>query len=189
MNRKRCVLAAAGMLAAALVSACGGSKSPASPQVRIPNYAGNWSGTYTVTGCNQSGAAALANICGTLGSTPPYGFTLTQSDRNVAGSFTLGSIVFPNTGGAIAQDGSLPLSGTTVASGITIVVNWALNMPAQAITGTITQQWTSVASPGSATVTGSINSAIRSSTANAVALSKPGIRATLADLAAAMSQK
>jgi hypothetical protein len=87
-------------------AACGGNGGPTDPSPRIPNYAGAWSGTYTITGCNQTGQIAIANICGALGGTPPYTFALTQSQRNVSGSFGLGSIQFPNTGGTIGQDGS-----------------------------------------------------------------------------------
>jgi hypothetical protein len=184
-SRLRCV----SFIVAAMSAACGGSGSPSSPQVRIPNYAGNWSGTYTITGCTQSGQAASTNICAILGTTPPYSFSLTQSDRDVAGSFTLGAVGFPAPGGVIAQDGSLQLSGTTVSFGITLVVDWALNMPAQAITGTTTQQWTSTgptgALTGAASITGTINSATRSASA-AGAVSANTIR-QLADLAAAMS--
>lgn len=145
---------------ALLVAACGGKSTD--PSERIPDYAGNWSGTYTITGCTQSGGVALANICGSLGSTPPYSFALTQSSRNVSGSFALGSIQFPSTGGSIASDGSLALSATTNQNGIIVIVNWALNMPASVITGTITQNWTSTTLSGSAAVAGSINNAIRS---------------------------
>jgi hypothetical protein len=186
MRRQRCLFAAVSVLAAVLVSACGGNDGPTSPSARIPNYAAAWSGTYTITGCNQTGGVALANICGSLGATPPYTFSLTQSSRNVSGSFALGSIQFPNTGGTIAQDGSLALSGTTVSSGITIVVNWALNMPAQAITGTITQQWTSDTLSGTVTVTGSINNAIRAASTTAAVSPQRTIR-TPSDLATAVS--
>lgn len=157
-----------------LLAACGGKDSPSSPsQTRIPNYGGNWNGTYTVTGCNQTGGVALANICSSLGNTPPYQFNLTQSDRNVSGSFSLGSIGFPSTGGTVGQDGSLALSATSISNGITIVVNWALNLPATAIAGTITQNWQSSTLSGSVVVTGSINNAIRSNLAPSFAPRPP----------------
>ncbi len=187
MHRRRYALAAASVVVAVLVSACG-DDSPNSPSERIPNYAGSWSGTYTITGCNQTGGVALANICGALGATPPYTFTLTQSSRNVSGTFALGSVQFPNTGGTIGQDGSLALSGTSVSNGITVVVNWSLNMPAQAITGTITQQWTSTTLSGSATVAGSINTAIRAASTTSAVSEQRTIR-TPSDLAAAMSSR
>jgi len=187
VERRRSLGAVATLLVTVVLSACGGSDSPTAPSVRIPSYAGVWSGTYTVTGCNQSGQVAAVGLCDSLGQTLPYGFNLTQSDRNVSGSFTLGSLQFPNTGGTVAQDESLPLSATYVADGVTIVVNWALNMPAQAITGTITQQWTSVGLTGSATLTGSINSAIRAASANAATASLGRHALTISELAAAMA--
>ena len=68
---------------------------------------------------------------------------LSQGDRNVSGTFSLGSIEFPSTGGAIGQDGSLQLNGTVTSNGVTIVVSWNLNMPGTSVTGTISQQWKS----------------------------------------------
>jgi hypothetical protein len=55
-----------------LCTACGGNGSPTAP-TPAANYAGNWTGTYTITGCNQTGGIAIANICDSLGGTPPYG--------------------------------------------------------------------------------------------------------------------
>ena len=174
------------IILAAVSAACGGNDSPTAPSARIPSYGGTWSGTYTITGCTQTGQVAVANICGSLGNTPPYTFNLTQSQRNVSGAFTLGSVQFPNTGGTIAEDGSVALSGTSVSNGITVVVNWALNMPAQAITGTITQRWTSTGLTGSATVAGNVNSAIKSASAIAPVSQMRSIH-TPADLATAMA--
>lgn len=144
-----------------VVAACGGDDGGTSPSARIPTYAGNWSGQYLISGCTQSGLVALANICGTLGQSAPYAFSLTQSSRNVSGSFRLGSIQFPSTGGAIGQDGSLALSATSVSEGISITVNWALQMPASALTGTVAQRWTSTGLTGEANVTGSISNATK----------------------------
>lgn len=147
--------------------ACGGNDSTGPSAAKVPNYAGNWSGTYTLTGCNQNGTIAAANLCGSLGTTSPYTFNLTQSSTNVSGSFALGTIQFQNVGGTVKSDGSLALQGTSVSNGITIVVNWALNIPASALSGTVTQQWTSTGLSGSATVAGSINSAIRAQNSSA----------------------
>lgn len=138
--------------------------SPSSPTPvpsPFPNYAGQWSGTYTITGCTQAGGVALANLCASLGSTPPYSFSFTQGGQNVSGTFTLGSITFPNTGGTVAKDGSLALSATNIANGLTTVVNWALQFPGASIIGTVTQNIQSSTLSGSAVIAGSINSAIR----------------------------
>ncbi len=145
-------------LAGALAGACGSSTTgPSAPP--IPNYAGNWSGTYTITGCTQNGGVALANICGSLGNTPPYSFSFTQNGNSVTGSFTLGSINFPSTGGIVLADGSLGLSATTITSGTTIIVTWALHNSGSAVTGTITQVWTNTTLSGQANVAGIIASA------------------------------
>jgi hypothetical protein len=87
---------------------------------------------------------------------------LAQSNTSVTGSFTLGTIQFPSTGATIGSDGSLSLSATTIQNGITIIVTWNLNLPASAITGSITQVWTSTTLSGQANVTGIISTAIRS---------------------------
>src|SRR3954470_817528 len=89
-----------------LAAACGGSPTSSS-DIKTPNYAGNWHGTYTVSGCTQSGGVALANVCQLVGQNPPYTLTLTQSQKNVTGTFTLGTTTFPSTGGTVAADGSL----------------------------------------------------------------------------------
>lgn len=164
MLRTRDVCLSLALLATlALATAGCGSDSPAAPSAPpIPQYGGSWSGSYTITGCTQSGAFTLANLCSTLGAAPRYTFTLSQSQRNVTGSFALGSIQFPNTGGSVGSDGSLGLSATYVdtASGIAIAVTWALNMPASAITGTVTQVWTA-SGAGQANVVGTISTASR----------------------------
>jgi hypothetical protein len=148
-------------VALALATGACGSSSPSAPsEPPIPQYAGSWAGQYTVTGCNQSGGVAIANICGLLGSAPPYSFTLSQSGRSVTGSFALGSIQFPSTGGTIASGGSLGLQATTISNGVTIIVTWALNMNTS-LTGTVTQVWTSTTLSGQANVVGTISTANR----------------------------
>jgi hypothetical protein len=149
------------LLFASFLSACGGSSPSAPTAPPIAQYAGNWTGTYTITGCTQSGGIALANICGSLGNTPPYGLQLTQTGSNVSGSFTLGTVSFPNVGGTVGSDGSLALSGTSLSSGVTIVVTWALHM-SSGVTGTLTQVWQSSTLSGQTNVVGNINTSSRS---------------------------
>ena len=158
--KNRLALSVAVLCISFLISACGGG-SPTSPTPPVANYAGNWTGVYTITGCNQTGGVALANICGSLGTSAPYSFALTQSGSNVAGTFTLGSVAFPSTGGTVGSDGSLALSATTVSNGITIIVNWNLRMSGTAMSGAITQTWSSTTLSGNATVAGTISTATR----------------------------
>jgi hypothetical protein len=176
-------LALCGILVA--TAACGSSSSPSSPSAApVANYSGNWSGAYSVTGCTQNGGVALANICGALGNTPPYSMNLSQTGRNVAGTFRLGSIDFPSTGGAVGSDNSLQLNATSLNNGVTIVVSWNLRMATNQMSGTVSQQWASDTLSGGATVAGTINTATRS-----LAVLAPGAhardltRATLQELA------
>src|SRR5262249_54293793 len=153
----------------------------------IANYAGNWSGTYSVTGCTQTGGVAAANICGALGNTAPYSMSLTQSSRNVSGTFTLGSITFPSTGGTVGRDGSLQLNATVINNGVTIVVSWNLRMASTQMSGNISQQWASSTLSGGATVAGTINTAVRSAT-SALAMPVTG-QLTLSQLASAAAAR
>ena len=148
------------LLLAVLTAACGGN--PNAPSQNNAHYAGTWTGSYTITGCNQTGGIALANICGNLGASAPFTFTLSQSNTSVTGSFLLGTISFPSTGGTIGADGSLTLQATTVSNGVTIVVTWHLNESGTTLTGTVTQIWTSDTLSGQVNVTGTITSAVKS---------------------------
>ena len=148
------------VLSLLLVSACGGS-NPLAPSPSVPNYAGNWSGSYVLSGCNQSGGMALANFCANLGATMPYGLALTQSGSNVSGSFSLGQITFSSTGGTVSGDGSLTLNGSTVSNGNTIIVTWALRLSGSALSGTLTQVWTSSTLSGQINMVGTISTAVR----------------------------
>lgn len=168
------------MMAALVTAACGGS-SPTAPAETIANYAGGWSGNYSITGCTQSGGVALANICGSLGQTPPYSMSLTQSARNVSGTFSLGSIQFPTTGGSVGQDGSLQLNATSNSNGITIIVAWNLRMTGTQMNGTISQNWASSTLSGGANVSGTINTAIHGTASTAPAANLT--RTTLSGLA------
>jgi len=156
-----------------LLTACGGNSATGPSAPPPPNYAGTWSGTYTVTGCTQSGGMALANPCGLMGTTPRYSITLTQNGTSATGSFTLGSLAFPSTGGTILSDGSLALSATYFSDGITIITNWALHNSGNAITGTVTQLWQSTTLSGQANVAGTIGTAVHSAAVTAITTTAP----------------
>ena len=179
---KRFVLVAAMLIA----TGCGGS--PSKPSETIAQYGGSWSGTYSITGCTQTGGVALANICGALGQTPPYRMSLTQSSRNVSGTFTLGTIAFPQTGGTVGTDGSLQLNGTSISNGITIVVSWNLRNSVSQMSGNISQQWASDTLSGGATVAGTINSAIHSASLLNAATPPVPAGLTIGDLARMMAR-
>ncbi|HTK28852.1 MAG TPA: hypothetical protein VL309_04845 [Vicinamibacterales bacterium] len=179
MNVRRSLAAA---ICSLILAACGSSSS--SPTPSVPQYGGSWSGTYVISGCNQTGGMSLVNICGSLGNSAPYGLTLTQNGTSVTGSFALGTISFANTGGTIASGGSLALTGTNLSNGITIVVNWALNLTASTLTGTLSQNWTSDTLSGQVNIVGSISNASRSASLAPIRFVPPS---SLADLVHAIS--
>ena len=157
--RKRRLILAATVLA--MTAACGSNN--ASPTAVVPNFAGNWSGTYSFTGCSQSGGLALANICGVLPSSAPYSFSLSQNGSTVSGSFALGNLQFPSTSAVVSSGGALALSGTNTSSGITTAASWNLTLPSNStLSGTVSYVITSDVLTGSATISGSILSATRS---------------------------
>jgi hypothetical protein len=148
----------------AAAAACGGGGNSTAPSENIPSYAGSWSGIYAITGCNQSGDVSLADICGILGDSAGYTFSLTQSGRNVSGSFALGGVTFPATSASVANDGTLALSATSVTGGVSILVNWVLTTTASGLGGTVSQRWTSSGLSGEANVSGRISNSARGST-------------------------
>lgn len=164
---------------------CGGDKNPASSTPPIQSYEGSWGGNYTITGCTQSGGVSLANICGALGNSAPYHFNFTQSQRSVTGSFTLGSVTFPSTGGTVNTDGSMQLQATSINSGITVIVTWNLTNSGNAIGGTVSQVWTSTSLSGQANVAGNITSAVKGASAKVPPVVAPQ---SVSDLVRAMNQ-
>ncbi|MEQ1761273.1 MAG: Ig-like domain-containing protein [Vicinamibacterales bacterium] len=118
-------------------------------QVRVmPNYPGQWQGTYIIRSCQTIDLEdIIANTC-TLKLTPgtvlPVSFTLTQSGESVSGQYFYGSgafvpyvtalstpITFTPSTAPIEGDGSASLFATaTVQFVTTIESTWRINSPA-----------------------------------------------------------
>jgi hypothetical protein len=114
---------------------------------------------------------SLARICDNMGQTAPYSFNFQQSGSSVTGSFMLGSINFPSTGGTVGSDGSLSLQATAIRDGVTVISTWALHNPGgtnPAITGSISQAWTSTTLSGQVNIAGTIGSSIRGATTSMI---------------------
>lgn len=150
----------------------------------LPNYGGTWSGTYLVTGCNQSGGVGLANVCGSIAGTLPFTFILAQGTDGVTGRFLLGTIPFENVSGVVSGNGGLTLVGRNLSNGVQVDVTWQLTSPvARTLVGSIAQVWTSTTLTGQANVSGAISTATK--TFIAVGTSAPRIH-TLQDLISGM---
>jgi len=145
-------------------SACSGNSGTAPTPENIPSFAGNFSGVYAITGCSQSGDVSLADVCGLLGNSAGYTFSLTQNGRSITGTFALGGVTFPATSGSVASDGTLALSATAVNGDVSVRVNWVLNSTGSDLTGTLTQRWTASGLSGEANVSGRISNSARTST-------------------------
>ena len=161
------VVALAGLLA---LVACGGS-GPSGPVNNPPptNYAGNWSGTYTVSSCTNTGFFADAALCSAvMDTTAAVSFALTQSGRAVSGTFTLGSLTSSSFTATVGSDESLVLTAVVTESSFTIDATWTLQQAvAGALTGQTRQVWRASGQSGDGVIQGAIVSAART---NAVRL-------------------
>jgi hypothetical protein len=92
----------------------------------IPSYNGQWTGSYSVNGCQASGDFTAIDFCGMFyaGEILNVGFDLSQTRDQVTGSFSLGDLVGTLSSSAVnGTDGSLPLTGTfTNSDGLTVQV-------------------------------------------------------------------
>jgi len=82
----------------------------------LPNFGGNWSGSYNITGCSNSGVFASTGFCNSfgVGITLPYNFIFTQTADAVSGRFFLGQIQFDQTSGRSRRAALSRAFGTTL---------------------------------------------------------------------------
>ena len=160
------------LLAASLMvalGACGGgSSSPTTPTTQptpVPavNFAGSWSGTYTITACGQTGTFAVGGFCDSfsIGSVWPLRLTLTQSGSSVNGTLSQGSIVTTVTG-TVDSAGRLTLNGTGTTSGFSLqIVGWGSSLSGSLMVGTWGTVWTFPGWSGYAQVVNSLGTFTR----------------------------
>jgi hypothetical protein len=122
----------------------------------VPDYQGNWLGSYVVSSCSQTGGLAVGNPCGTLFSTNaalPLAFQFTQSADVLSGRTSLGQLLSDNLSSPIATNGSVLILVTATSSGTTWAESWNLisTQPGR-ISGTLRFVLTSNAFTGSVTV-------------------------------------
>ena len=155
-----------------LVACGGGGGGPIEPEpLPPPNYAGTWTGTYTISSCTNSGFFADAALCSSVqNTTADFGFVLTQSNRTVTGTFSLGSLSSSSVSAAIGNDGSLILAAPVTQGSFTLNTTWTLQQAtAGALSGQTRQVWTAAGQSGDAVLQGPIVSATR---VNAVRLNQ-----------------
>lgn len=112
--------------------ACG--DSPTAPTPQIPSIAGQWSGSYRVTTCNEN--ATATGFCAALGQGGNLVFTPTQSGAAVTGTLVVGTLSIPVSGNVTAAN-LLSLAGSgPVLTGITLTLtSWQYQITGSQMTG------------------------------------------------------
>lgn len=141
-----------------LAASCssGSPSTPVAPTPVIPQITGQWTGTYTVTSCNEQGSAIGGGFCNALGRGGGHTFTPTQAAASVSGTLGIGGFNIPVSGNVDAN-GVVSLSGSgPVAQGFQLNLNrWQATIAGSSMSGTMTYTVQSVSAPlGSVTVTG-----------------------------------
>jgi hypothetical protein len=126
----------------------------------VPFYAGNWAGSYIVSGCTQVQGFSDTNQCSNfpIGKALQYGLQLAQAFDTVSGTTNIGLIGMSGDTETIQPDGSLILTTQAFPGTTTIVATWTLiSQSAGVLGGTLTQHWTDSSITGSMDITTTLN--------------------------------
>jgi hypothetical protein len=142
------------------LSGCGGSSSSPTQPTAI-SFAGNYSGMYQVTSCNDG---TLPGFCaGTgfnVGTQLPITMALGQNGALVSGSVALGGLTggFQGTANGSSLSGTAPLSTLSV-NGVLLLSNisaWSSTLNGNGMSGTFTVTFSIVGLGSNATMTASL---------------------------------
>jgi hypothetical protein len=131
----------------------------------LPNFAGTWSGTYVVTGCQSSLEFTTVGFCGlfTEGETLDLTMALSQNRDSASGGFALANVVGSFTTGTVAGSG-LAITGTAPNQAFLITVEARFDSStAGIITGTMDQTWSNGSISGSARLSSTVRRMTRTS--------------------------
>lgn len=171
-----------------------GSKTRSCTVHAIPNYEGDWSGFYIISGCEATG-----DFEGGCELFPPSSYQLyielflEQIQDQVIGYFFLGDL-FADAEGSIAENGQLLLTGLITEEGSPITINVEMQLqstiPGQ-ITGELSQLWLGEGVSGHIQLSCNIVTLNRTSTMmTAVTPSAPRMQSpTLEDLIRALMRR
>lgn len=99
----------------------------------LPNYQGNWIGSYVITSCSQTGQMASADACGTslgVNSVLPLTFQFTQDGTTLSGRTALGQILSDSFSAPIEVSGRASILVQARSGTFTITQAWALSISA-----------------------------------------------------------
>ena len=137
----------------------------------LPDYQGQWSGSYIVNSCTQSGTFAAINWCADapVNRVFPTNATFTQSGEAVSGRLFLGASPSDSFSVPIGTDGAIAITAVFRTGVFTDNTTWRLvSSQANRMTGTFTITTTATGYVGSAVLALTIRDFTRSS-ATAVA--------------------
>jgi hypothetical protein len=148
----------------------------ATKMVRVlPNYGGNWTGSYTVTNCTQTEEFETMPFCGSggiqIGDILPLSLQFTQAVDILSGTTGLSLLVSDPIGPiAIPGNGQPTVVAVFHSDPVQIDVTWSLSMiTAGHVEGTVAQTWTAAGMNGSGTVSGTLSDTTLSQTGRAQA--------------------
>ncbi len=154
----------------------------------LPNYQGNWLGSYVIQNCTETQDFQNPDFCAAIfpiGRVFPAVFLFTQSGTTVSGRAILGQISSDTIAAPIQDDGSMQFPATATVSPSTFSETWSVNQTqAGTITGTLHVLVTNAILLGTATMDANVIVQPATVTASTGSLQNPTHPQSLAALAA-----
>lgn len=151
----------------AVISVSSGGRTGQQSIRVMPDYQGQWTGSYRVTTCSETGFFADQGFCvAVLNTSAPVRFTVSQSGLSTDTGFALGQLGFPTGAVPIDAAGLLTIPDTVFSEAVTITARWTLQQAtAGALTGTVHQRWEVPNRTGEGVLDGEIVSVSRTAAA------------------------
>jgi hypothetical protein len=128
----------------------------------VPNYTGNWTGSYTIASCTDTLQFQTTGFCSAVfpaSQVLSLVLLLTQSGSTVSGSAALGQILSNSTSAPVQTDGSVLLPAVALFGNTTFTETWSLNIQQPGrIVGTLHVVITDTIVTGGATMDATLNS-------------------------------
>jgi hypothetical protein len=137
----------------------------------LQNFAGEYSGTYVVDACAESGDFVEAEFCTTPwapGSALALAFLFAQTGASLTGQTALGGIISGQFSATVRDDGSATVQVTANVEGILVTQTWQLRADQSGfITGSFRIVISAPGLTGNTTIDATISTAVRVSSSSA----------------------
>lgn len=159
----------------------------------VPSYQGQWSGSYFLTGCSQTGDFAAIDFCRDFPNNRvlPMNMTLTQATRDVVEARTfLGTLQSDLLNGPVETDGAVQFSGIIRSGNMSTDMFWRFNsLQPGRLLGALRQTWRIAGASGQAQVAGEFRDMNRTTEAASTQAVTPVLSpTTLEELVRAIGQ-